>query len=287
VTPPNTPLLSVTGAKKTFNAGTSDSYTALAGLNLELALGDFVTVIGSNGAGKSTLFNAIAGNIVLDEGRIVLDGEDITFQKEHRRAKHIGRLFQDPHTGTAPALTIEENLALVYSKATNRFPLALALRAKERAAFRETLSRLGMGLENRLKTKVEALSGGQRQALTLLIATLVPPKLLLLDEHTAALDPVTAKKVLDLTADIAGSNAITTLMITHNVSSALELGTRTVMMHKGGIVMDIRGKERAAMTMEALLARYKDTVHERLNTDTILLSEVYPSSTISLSSVNR
>jgi putative ABC transport system ATP-binding protein len=266
-------MLVVTSAKKTFNAGTPDSYTALSGLDLTLVRGDFVTIVGSNGAGKTTLFNAIAGSVPLDEGTIVLDGEDITRQKEHRRARNIGRLFQDPQSSTAPALTIEENLALVYSKATNRFPLSLALKAKERAFFAETLARLDMGLENRLKTKVESLSGGQRQALTLLIATLVPPKLLLLDEHTAALDPVTAKKVLALTEEIARAHGITTLMITHNVSSALEMGNRTVMMHRGNIVMDICGKERENMTVESLLGKYRSVVHHALDTDKILFKE--------------
>jgi putative ABC transport system ATP-binding protein len=265
-------MLVVRGAHKTYNAGTLDSYSALCGVDLTFERGDFVTIIGSNGAGKTTLFNAIAGSVALDQGQIFLDGADITKQKEHRRAKHIGRLFQDPHTGTAPALTIEENLALVYSKATNRFPLALALKAKERAFFVDTLARLDMGLENRLKTKAGSLSGGQRQALTLLIATLVPPKLLLLDEHTAALDPVTAKKVQEITADITNKHGITTLMITHNVSSALALGKRTVMMHKGRAVMDVSGDARNAMTVESLLAAYQEAAHERLDTDKILLT---------------
>ena len=266
-------MLVVQDAHKTYHAGTPDSYTALCGCTVSLARGDFVTIIGSNGAGKTTLFNAIAGSAALDRGKIFLDGADITNHKEHRRARNIGRLFQDPRTGTAPALTIEENLALVYAKTTNRFPLALALKAKDRAFFKDTLALLDMELENRLKTKVGALSGGQRQALTLLIATLVPPKLLLLDEHTAALDPVTAKKVLALTEARTKAHGITTLMITHNVSSALALGTRTVMMHKGKIVMDISGTQRGAMTVDSLLGAYQKTVRERLDTDTILFEE--------------
>jgi putative ABC transport system ATP-binding protein len=180
-------------------------------------------------------------------------------------------LFQDPHTGTAPDFTIEENLALVYSKVSKRFALSRALRAKDRAYFADVAARLDMGLESRLKTPAGLLSGGQRQALTLLLATLAPPKLLLLDEHTAALDPVSAKKVIDLTREITGEHSITTLMITHSISQALELGSRTVMMHNGRIVMDISGDERHTLTAQTLLERYKDAVHEELDTDRILL----------------
>ncbi|MDR1625326.1 MAG: ATP-binding cassette domain-containing protein [Spirochaetia bacterium] len=264
--------MNVLGARKTFEAGTPAARTVLDGLDLRLERAEFATIIGSNGAGKSTLFAAIAGSVFLDEGRIILDGRDISRKKEHQRARDIGRLFQDPRHGTAPGLTIEENLALVYSKASGRFPLSLAPRAKDRAYFRQVLSRLDMGLEDRLRTPVGALSGGQRQALTLLIATLVPPKLLLLDEHTAALDPVTAKKVLALTRDITAAHGITTLMITHNISSALELGTRTLMMNKGRIVMDLGAEQRRQLSVEDLLERYKNTVHETLDSDKILLS---------------
>jgi putative ABC transport system ATP-binding protein len=264
-------VLSIQNARKTFEAGTPAARNVLDGIDLHLAPAEFVTIIGSNGAGKSTLFAAIAGSLFLDAGRVILDGRDITREKEHKRARDIGRLFQDPRHGTAPALTIEENLALVYSRASGRFPLSLALRAKDRSFFRRVLSRLDMGLEDRLKTPVSSLSGGQRQALTLLIATLVPPKLLLLDEHTAALDPVTAKKVLALTRDMSAAHGITTLMITHNISSALELGTRTIMMNKGRIVMDLRGKQREELSVEDLLTRYKNTVHEVLDSDKILL----------------
>jgi putative ABC transport system ATP-binding protein len=266
-------MLDIHKLYKTFDPGTSNAHAVFRGLDLHLDAAEFVTIIGSNGAGKSTLFNLIAGSYPADQGRIILDGEDFTYKKEHSRAKHIGRLFQDPRTGTAPSLTIEENLALVYSKATRRFPLALALRSKDRAFFREVLARLDMGLEDRLKTRVGALSGGQRQALTLLIATLVPPKLLLLDEHTAALDPVTAKKVLSLTRGITREHGITTLMITHNISSALEMGTRTIMMHKGGIVMDLRNEERRNLTVENLLRRYKEALGAVLDTDRILFEE--------------
>jgi putative ABC transport system ATP-binding protein len=266
-------MLSVQNAYKTFEAGTPNENTVLRGLNLALRPGEFVTIIGSNGAGKSTLFNVIGGNIPVDRGSITLDGEDITHKKEFRRARDIGRLFQDPHTGTAPDFTIEENLALVYSKVSKRFALSRALRAKDRAYFADVAARLDMGLESRLKTPASLLSGGQRQALTLLLATLVPPKLLLLDEHTAALDPVSAKKVIDLTGDITKKHRITTLMITHSISQALELGTRTVMMHKGKIVMDISGAERHTLTPQSLLERYKEAVHEELDTDRILLED--------------
>ncbi|MDR1315965.1 MAG: ATP-binding cassette domain-containing protein [Spirochaetales bacterium] len=264
-------MLSIRNVRKTFEAGTAGAHTVLDGVSLHLEPAEFVTIIGSNGAGKSTLFAVIAGSVFPDEGSIILDGRDISREKEHQRARGIGRLFQDPRHGTAPGLTIEENLALVYSRASGRFPLSLALRSADRSLFRQVLSRLDMGLEDRLKTPVGSLSGGQRQALTLLIATLVPPKLLLLDEHTAALDPVTAKKVLNLTRDITAAHGITTLMITHNISSALEMGTRTIMMNKGRLVMDLRGGERAGLSVEDLLARYKTTVHENLDSDKILL----------------
>jgi putative ABC transport system ATP-binding protein len=278
-------VLRITNAQKTFGAGTPDAATVLRGLDLYLERGECVTSIGSNGAGKSTLFDAIAGSILLDRGSIVLDGEDVTWTKEHRRARNIGRLFQDPRMGTAPDLTIEENLALVYSKATGRFPLSLALKPNERRIFAALLARLDMGLETRLKARAGLLSGGQRQALTLLLACMVPPKLLLLDEHTAALDPVAAKKVQALTAEIAGgsgaaphggaitasSGPITTLMITHNILTALELGNRTVMMHQGRIVMDLRGKERKRMTVEKLLEKYRGTVREELAADEMIL----------------
>ncbi|MDR1177505.1 MAG: ATP-binding cassette domain-containing protein [Spirochaetaceae bacterium] len=266
-------MLDLVNIFKTFEKGTPNENKVLRGLSLHLEKGELVTVIGSNGAGKTTLFNIIAGAVTSDEGRIVLDNEDLTYEREYRRARVIGRLFQNPHTGTAPGLTIEENLALVYSKATNRFPLTPALGARDRRLFTGLLARLGMGLEERLKVKAGTLSGGQRQALTLLLATLVPPKLLLLDEHTAALDPVAAKKILGLTEEISAGHRITTLMITHNIGSALEMGTRTIMMHKGTVVMDLKDDERKNMTVEDLLRRYKHTVHENLDADRMLLEE--------------
>jgi putative ABC transport system ATP-binding protein len=257
-------MLTIDKAYKIFGKNTQNENPVLNGLDLHLNKGEFVTIIGSNGAGKSTLFSAIAGTITLDSGAVLLDGQDISYMPEHIRARTIGRLFQNPLSGTAPNLTIEENLALVYSKATKRFPLALALRSSDRRLFAETLSSLDMGLEKRLKTRTGLLSGGQRQALTLLLATLVPPKLLLLDEHTAALDPVSARKILHLTEAITAEHTITTLMITHNISSALELGTRTIMLHQGTVMMDLHGHERQNITTEGLLKRYKETVHEIL-----------------------
>ena len=248
-------MLKLHNIRKTFNPGTVNEKTALNGLNLELQKGDFVTVLGSNGAGKSTMFNAIAGSFPLDEGRVILDGNDITDQPDYKRSKFIGRLFQDPLRGTAPNMTIEENLALAYmraSAATNPFSM---ISARERKEFREKLSMLGL-LEDRMHQNVGLLSGGQRQALTLLMATLVTPKLLLLDEHTAALDPGTAGKVLSLTRQIVEENRITCLMITHNVSSALELGNRTIMMKDGAIVMELSGERRATITTDELLEAF-------------------------------
>ena len=262
-------MLKLHNIHKTFNPGTVNEKTALSGLNLELQKGDFVTVLGSNGAGKSTMFNAIAGSFPLDDGQVILDGTDITNLPDYKRSKFIGRLFQDPLRGTAPNMTIEENLALAYmraSTATNPFSM---ISPRERKGFREKLSMLGLGLEDRMHQNVGLLSGGQRQALTLLMATLVTPKLLLLDEHTAALDPGTAGKVLSLTRQIVEENRITCLMITHNVSSALELGNRTIMMKDGRIVLELSGEERASMTQEKLLKAFQS---HGVDNDRILLS---------------
>lgn len=222
-------MLKLDHIKKTFNPGTVNEKRALNDLSLHLAPGDFVTVLGSNGAGKSTMFNAIAGTFQLDSGSVILDGRDITSLPDYKRSKFIGRMFQDPLKGTAPSMTIEENLALAYLRASrSRSPFSM-VSAAERREFREKLAQLGLGLEDRMNAMVGLLSGGQRQALTLLMATLVTPKLLLLDEHTAALDPATAEKVLELTKKIVAENSITCLMITHNVQSALQLGNRTIM----------------------------------------------------------
>ena len=246
-------MLKITNISKTFNPGTINEKKALTNLSLHLEKGDFVTILGSNGAGKSTLFNAIAGSFPVDSGDIRLDGQNITSLPDFKRSKFIGRMFQDPLKGTAPSMTIEENLALAYMRAsTGTSPFSMISRA-DRKDFRERLSQLGLGLEDRMDHPVGLLSGGQRQALTLLMATMVTPKLLLLDEHTAALDPATAEKVLALTKDIVAENGITCLMITHNIPSALSLGNRTIMMKGGAIVLDIAGQERAEMTSEKLL----------------------------------
>ena len=246
-------MLELRDLHKTFNPGTVNEKVALNGVSLTMEAGDFATIVGSNGAGKSTLFNAITGGFIADEGSITLGGEDITFAPEYQRSRVIGHLFQDPLKGTAPNMTIEENLALAYMRATSgTSPFSMITRA-DRKDFRERLSQLGLGLEDRMNHPVGLLSGGQRQALTLLMATMVTPKLLLLDEHTAALDPATAEKVLALTRQIVAENGITCLMITHNIPSALSLGNRTIMMKGGSIVLDIAGQERADMTPEKLL----------------------------------
>ena len=246
-------MLKITNISKTFNPGTINEKKALTDLSLHLEKGDFVTILGSNGAGKSTLFNAIAGSFPVDSGDIRLDGQNITSLPDYKRSKFIGRMFQDPLKGTAPNMTIEENLALAYMRASSgTSPFSMISRA-DRKDFRERLSQLGLGLEDRMNQPVGLLSGGQRQALTLLMATMVTPKLLLLDEHTAALDPATAEKVLALTKQIVAENGITCLMITHNIPSALSLGNRTIMMNNGSIVLELAGQERAEMTPETLL----------------------------------
>ncbi len=265
-------MLEIKNLSKTFLKGTPNEHKALDGISLSLDKGEFVTVIGSNGAGKSTLFNAIAGEFLCDGGKIVLDGKNITYQKEYIRAKDIGRLFQDPMRGTAPDLTIEENLALVYSKATRPI-FSPALKKRDVEFFREKLLKLNMGLEDRLKTKMGQLSGGQRQAVTLMMSTLVTPKLLLLDEHTAALDPLTAEKVLDITQRIVAENSITTMMITHNIKSALKLGTRTIMLECGKSVLDLKGDERNNMTVQDLLGLYRQKSGKELDNDRMLLTE--------------
>lgn len=266
-------MLKVTNIGKTFNPGTVNEKVALRGVNLTVEDGDFATIVGSNGAGKSTLFNAIAGSFITDTGSIELDGEDITFMPEYRRSKMIGRMFQDPMKGTAPSMTIEENLALSYLRAsTSNTAYFSRVSRKDKDMFRERLALLGMGLEDRMKQPVGLLSGGQRQALTLLMATLVTPKILLLDEHTAALDPGTAAKVLDLTKKIVKENRIACLMITHNMQSALELGNRTLMMDSGRIVLDIRGEERDGLTVDDLLERFRVGAGKQLDNDRILLS---------------
>ncbi|MCD8390795.1 MAG: ATP-binding cassette domain-containing protein, partial [Firmicutes bacterium] len=241
-------MLDITNVKKVFAKGTPNEHCALDGLSLHLDRGEFVTIVGSNGAGKSTLFNAICGTFFVDEGKIELDGRDITYDKEHKRSQMIGRVFQDPMKGTSPNLTIEENIALAYSRSRHG-ALAFALNKRDVALFREMLAEFGMDLENRMKTKVGLLSGGQRQVVTLLMCTIYPPKLLLLDEHTAALDPATSNKIMEITNKIVTRNNLTTLMITHNMKSALRTGTRTIMMDSGNIILDISVAERDKMEL--------------------------------------
>lgn len=265
-------VLELKNISKTFNPGTVNEKLALQKIDLNLKAGDFATIVGSNGAGKSTMFNAIAGEFISDTGTITLDGQDITFMPDYRRSKYIGRMFQDPLRGTAPHMTIEENLALAYLRASGHTSSFSRISKKDRDLFAEKLSALGLGLEDRMKQPVGLLSGGQRQALTLLMATLVTPKLLLLDEHTAALDPATAEKVLDLTKKIVAENHITCLMITHNMHDALTLGNRTLMMDHGRIVLDVADEERAHMTVDGLLQRFAENVGHALDNDRILLS---------------
>jgi len=250
-------MLKITNLQKTFNAGTINAKTALDGLELHLKDGDFVTVIGGNGAGKSTMLNAIAGVWKPDFGTIEIDGMDVTNMPEHRRAQFLGRVFQDPMKGTAPDMEIAENLAIAARRGTKR-RLRWGVRKEERKRYRELLATLELGLEDRLSTKVGLLSGGQRQAITLLMATLNRPKLLLLDEHTAALDPKTAAKVLELTDQIVQKNKLTTLMITHNMKDAIAHGNRLIMMHAGKIIVDVSGEEKKNLTVEQLLSLFND-----------------------------
>ena len=259
-------MLEISHISKTFNPGTANAKKAIDDLSLSVAEGDFITVIGANGAGKSTLFNAIAGSFITDSGSISLDGKDITLMPEHKRAKSIGRLFQDPMRGTAPGMTIEENLAL----AAGHGGLSRVSKG-DKKLFRDKLALLEMGLEDRMSQPVGLLSGGQRQALTLMMATFNPPKLLLLDEHTAALDPATAEKVLALTKSIVSENNLTCLMITHNMQSALELGNRTIMMHGGNIIFDAEGEERSKLTVQDLLGKFKENAGKELDNDRMLL----------------
>ena len=264
-------MLDIQHISKTFNVGTVNEKRAVTDLSLHLDKGDFVTVIGSNGAGKSTLFNAIAGSFYVDEGRILLNGKDITFTREHDRSRVIGRLFQDPLRGTAPHMSIEENLALAYLRAAHGNPFS-RITAKDRELFRAQLAQLDMGLEDRLGQPVGLLSGGQRQALTLLMATMVPPELLLLDEHTAALDPKTAAKVLALSDQIVQENRLTTLMITHNMKDAIVHGNRLIMMYDGRIVIDVSGEEKKKLTVPDLLALFSKVSGSDEADDKLLLS---------------
>ena len=264
-------MLKIKNLQKTFNPGTVNAKTALCGLDLELKDGDFVTVIGGNGAGKSTLLNAIAGVWKPDYGTIVIDGVDVTNMPEHKRSKFLGRVFQDPMKGTAPDMEIAENLAIAARRGTKR-KLVWGVRKAERETYKKLLADLELGLEERLSSKVGLLSGGQRQAVTLLMATLNRPKLLLLDEHTAALDPKTAAKVLDLTDRIVRENRLTTVMITHNMKDAIVHGNRLIMMHEGRIIVDVEGEQKKKLTVEDLLELFVQASGKEFANDRMMLA---------------
>lgn len=249
-------MLKIDSVHKVFNKNTLDEFTALKSLSLSVSEGEFITIIGGNGAGKSTLFNIISGSILCDSGLVELDGTDITYMPVYKRASFVGRIFQDPMKGTAPNLTVGENLIIAYMKSMKKNNLGIPS-GKDKSYIKERLADLKLGLEDRINTKIGLLSGGQRQAVALVMATLVKPKLLLLDEHTAALDPVSAEAVMELTKKIVTENNITTLMITHNITSALDYGTRTIMMDMGEISIDVRGEERKRLTVQELVSQYK------------------------------
>ena len=263
-------MLEMKAVKIVFHAGTVNEKTALAGVDLHLAPGEFVTVIGGNGAGKSTLLNCVSGAYAPTSGEIWIDGQNVTHMPEHRRAKLLGRVFQDPMMGTAGNMWIEENLALALRRGQKR-GLRWGITQKEREMFKEQLRRLDLGLEDRLSTKVKLLSGGQRQALTLLMATLQKPKLLLLDEHTAALDPKTARKVLELSEQIIEEHGLTSLMVTHNMRDAIRYGNRLIMMHNGRVAVDVSGEENKKLTVEALLERFSESAGSDEVSDRLVL----------------
>lgn len=264
-------LLKLDNIRKTFNAGTINEKIALDGVTLSLAEGDFVTVIGGNGAGKSTTLNAVAGVWPVDSGKILIGGDDVTRLSEYKRAKYLGRVFQDPMTGTATTMSIEENMAIAARRGERR-RLTWGITKKERDIYREKLATLGLGLEDRLTSKVGLLSGGQRQAITLLMAALKEPKLLLLDEHTAALDPKTAAKVLELSDKIIEEHHLTAMMVTHNMKDAIAHGNRLIMMHEGKIILDIAGEEKKRLTVEDLLHQFEKVSGEEFSSDKALLS---------------
>lgn len=264
-------MLTITEVYKTFNAGTINEKKALNGINLHLNPGDFVTIIGGNGAGKSTTLNMVAGVYPIDSGSIVLDGVDISRQSEHVRAALLGRVFQDPMRGTAAGMEIQENLAMAYRRGKKR-GLGWGITKKEKERYYEALKTLGLGLEERMTSKVGLLSGGQRQALTLLMATLQKPKLLLLDEHTAALDPKTAKKVLELTCHIVDQHELTAMMVTHNMKDAISIGNRLIMMHEGRVIYDIAGEEKKKLTVEDLLEKFEQVSGGEFANDRMLLT---------------
>ena len=263
-------MLKISNVHKTFNKGTINEKIALDGLNLELAEGDFVTVIGGNGAGKSTMLNMIAGVYPVDEGNIIIDGVDVTGQPDYKRAAYLERVFQDPMMGTAADMEIQENLAMAYRRGKKR-GLRWGITAAEKEDYAKRLKEFDLGLETRMATKVGLLSGGQRQAITLLMATLQKPKVLLLDEHTAALDPKTAAKVLSLTEKIVSENNLTTIMITHNMKDAIRYGNRLVMMHEGRIIYDVRGEEKSALEVSDLLKKFEEVSGEEFANDRMML----------------
>ena len=264
-------MLDINHIKKTFNPGTITEKRALTDVDLHLAEGDFVTIIGGNGAGKSTMLNAIAGVFPVDSGNIIIDGQDITRLPEYKRAAFLGRVFQDPMTGTAATMTIEDNLALAYRRGQHRSPWKRGITSNEKEMFREQLKRLGLGLEERMNARVGLLSGGQRQALTLLMATLQKPKLLLLDEHTAALDPKTASKVLHLTRELIRDSHLTAMMVTHNMKDALQYGNRIIVMHEGRIIVDVDRETKVSLRVEDLLNMFEHTSGSALDNDRMLL----------------
>ena len=265
-------MLTITNVRKTFNKGTINEKKALNGINLHLESGDFVTIIGGNGAGKSTMLNMIAGVYPIDSGKIVIDGINISREPEHRRAKYIGRVFQDPMRGTAANMEIQENLAMALRRGKIR-GLGWGIRNNEKDYYRTALAQLDLGLQTRMTSKVGLLSGGQRQALTLLMATLLKPKLLLLDEHTAALDPKTARKVLELTEKIVNEQELTALMVTHNMKDAIQIGNRLIMMHEGRIIYDVSGEDKKKLQVEDLLEKFETASGEEFANDRMMLAK--------------
>ena len=265
-------MLNIVNVRKTFNKGTINEKKALRGVNLHLDEGDFVTIIGGNGAGKSTTLNMIAGVYPIDSGKIEIDGINISREPEYKRAKYIGRVFQDPMLGTAADMEIQENLALALRRGQKR-GLGWGIKSEEKEIYHEQLKRLGLGLEDRMSSKVGLLSGGQRQALTLLMATLKKPKLLLLDEHTAALDPKTASKVLELTNEMVTGEHLTALMVTHNMKDAIAIGNRLIMMNNGKIIYDVAGEEKKNLTVDDLLVKFSEAAGEELSNDRMMLAK--------------
>ena len=265
-------MLTLTNVRKTFNKGTINEKKALKGIDLHLNPGDFVTIIGGNGAGKSTMLNMIAGVYPIDSGKIVIDGINISRDPEYKRAKYIGRVFQDPMMGTAAGMEIQENLALAFRRGQKR-GLGWGIKSEEKEFYYDALSRLGLGLQGRMTSKVGLLSGGQRQALTLLMATLRQPKLLLLDEHTAALDPKTARKVLDLTQEIVDNQKLTALMVTHNMKDAIQIGNRLIMMHDGKIIYDVAGDAKKTLQVPDLLQKFEEASGEKFANDRMMLAK--------------